>query len=275
MSKLLLFFTAFFSCLISAEEMPAVHTATEITTDHVLLGRELSVAGHRLCHDGMHMYFKTEEQCRLHNSTMEPHGFETLDCSDLKLTPVNEIEQIKLTELGPSVYRFFTVDLFYRQEAREVSHMGQSEAVVTEHYVQVCDEFDSTRPTVFPENVWTQRNAAEEELDMLNELYQAGFEIIHSPAGVIENLLFADPILWSRSFANDMTKFSLGSPLCNDEFYSYFQKIGGEITGTSRPQLDLFILEEFADPLRATSDFTGRLQKASSRVVSCNPRVDI
>jgi len=269
--RLLFVFFAIVSCLALADSDSNVHTATEIVTQHVLLKKDLSVAGSRLCHDGMNVYFRDQDQCREHNELMEEYGIPAVECSDQPIVPIKEMEAIHLSETNQRLYRFFVVDLYYETELRQVHPDGKSDPVVTGHHIQECN--DPQRPTRFPEAVWSTRQASTNELQTLENLFTSNFQVIHAPKGEIRDMLFTEPFLWASDVSPSYAGVMIGSPLCDSEFRDSFQKAGGEITGTGRAQFDFLTLEELSDPL--TSSPRNQFQNASSQSLRCNRTIEL
>ena len=219
--------------------------AIETQTSHILLKKKLSVAGSRLCTEDSYVFFRSAGQCQLHNETMEPLGFEPLDCSDLKLVPMREFESIRLSR-EDQIQRFFSVNLNYQVSERRLSPNGVSEPSIQYLAVGSCDE---TEADSTPEVIVSERVALPSEKPLLRSLHDEGFVLIHSPQGKMLDLLFIDPILWDHGFISGIAELSVSSPVCDPDFKAEFLKAGGEFTGTSRSMLDLLILEELSSPI--------------------------
>ena len=252
-----------------------LHLAIEKETDFIILKKDLSVSGDRICHDGKHVYFKSVKVCDEHNELMAEHGIEAVACNDQPLAPLKAVEQIHLSP-DNRMFRFFAVDIYYESRIRGVSETCTTEAIRSEHILDVCDP--EVHPTQFPETIWRDRNATAEETEFLEKLVDNGFGVINSPAGTLTNLLFAEPVFFDFLRRGSFSSFSIGSPMCNSEFADYFQKAGGEFTGTSRTLMELmdpFVLEEYTSPLKGESLSTDNVIKTSGSSVSCNYQVDI
>ncbi|MEO0335395.1 MAG: hypothetical protein AAF202_03320 [Pseudomonadota bacterium] len=255
-----------------------VHLAYERETDFVLLQRDLSVSGERICHDGRQIFFKDNQVCEKHNEIMSEHGIEPVACDGKPLAPLKGVEQINMPE-GEKLFRFFAVDIYYEMRLRGVSETCSTETVEIEKIIEVCDS--ETHPTQWPETIWSERDAVEgEEAEFLNTLVTSGFGIFNAPAGHLDSLLFSKPRTWDFLSNGQPESVVMRSPQCDPEFQELFHRAGGEFTGTSRELMDPFKLETYSSPLLSDqltkqSNTEGKIVKSSTEDILCNYETDI
>lgn len=250
----------------------SIHLAIEKETDFITLQKDLSVAGDKICHDGVHVFFKNSKTCSEHNNLMAPLGIEPVSCIEKPLTALKSVEEITLAS-GDTVYRFFAVDIYYESRLRGVSETCTTESIPREHILDVCEP--TSRPTQFTKTIWSQRAASQSETPFLRDLHASGLKVINSPEGIQDSVRFMNPVLWDLPSGRANPSNFIRSPNCNSEFQRYFQSVGGEFTGTSRAQLDLFLLQDYSSPLTKQTLSPGSLVKTSSTSVQCNPETDL
>ncbi len=213
--------------------------------NHVVISRMESYPGHLLCHDGKDLFFKDLADC---------NEARVSTCKSLKVSPLAEVEEIKLNNNGSEVItRFFSKSLYYSVSVFEKSMESDWDYVLKDTLkkrIPSCDgEFYRDI-----EITYMQRSPVnQQERQLLQAIYDSGFNVINSPLGPIDNLSYLDqqsPDLdWSK-IASHLKK-NISTPECAGSIHEDTLKLlGGELSGNGITGQMLQQLQLISQPLK-------------------------
>ena len=201
--------------------MSSARAGTFSVFENIVLKQNLITSAHRLCQDGLFIYFKSIEQCERAKSD--------IDCAkSLKIVPIQSAEKIYTSLGGPSLTRFFQVQLEYRHRLYEIEENKEDKLI-----------FDLTRRLPYCEgrerhktqNVGTWRYPeSDSEKFLITSMIDSGLTLINTPIGdfgKIKNIGVND------YYDKEKKRVLLKTPFCNkgvssDQIYL----MSGEYSGT-------------------------------------------
>lgn len=227
-----------------------------VIADHVLIQRNLSYSGDRLCQDQKYIYFKDEKSCQLENS-------EFSDCSDLKIAPIRQLEQIRY-RYDSSVFRIFRINLEYRIRTYRKDESGENSYTLSENFKTKGVEFcGDDRPVQQAEVVTSSRDAYDElESSKLEDLDESGFSVFVSASGPIYSFEMVDQEGLNLSgfdrVNHSLFDLEISSPLCTRRFDPRdLHLVGGEFSGNSMPRGLFDRIYRFSDPIILKTEVSG------------------
>ncbi len=195
----------------------SVFAQTTVTYGHVVIGKQLSVAGHQLCHNGSTLFFKDLSSCEDHNfgigvlSQLRP-----ISCQGLILGSIKQVEKINFD--GQEVVRFYNVDIVY-EEIIETAYPNKSDKIIKNttrrlKQVELCSDL-GTDDVLLAMNEISERPARNEEIPFLNRLVGNGIHLINQPAGLLTDFNFIDPeVAASSNVPERFRGATVRSPQC-------------------------------------------------------------
>ncbi len=213
--------------------------------NHVVISRMESYPGNLLCHNGKDLFFKSLSDCKDSGAS---------SCKSLNVSPLAEVEEIKLNENGTEVItRFFSKSLYYSVSVFEKSKESDWDYVLKETLkkrIPSCDgEFYRDIEITYME----RSPVSQQEKQLLKAIYDSGFNVINSPLGPIDDLSYLDqqsPDLdWSK-IASHLKK-NISTPECAGSIHEDTLKLlGGELSGNGITGQMLQQLQSISQPLK-------------------------
>ena len=187
------------------------------TYGHILLSKDLSVAGHLVCQTEDFLYFIDEHSCNVYNFSLGvAPGLPALDCESKKpLAAIKQLEKIKYKK--QDFLRFFEVDLEFNEKiftefpAEDIGALPVT--VIVPRTVRSCNR---ALPETKSSNVATEREARPEEFEFLELLLKNDLRVINQPAGPLTDFRFINANLDS-SFPEELSRSvpdDIQSPQC-------------------------------------------------------------
>jgi hypothetical protein len=232
------------------------HALAEVFIDkaqyNVVLTRDLSVDGGKICHDGNHIYYKSTKECIA-------DGKMSL-CNDRAIAPIHQVERIILAD-DIYVTQFYKVRLDYKRIEKTDQTTKRR---VAYKKVQACKD----RPRVTAENILQERWATQEEYPYLYALLKNEIYVINSPKGEVRSLKAVNLDRHDPSTLGVFSKINLRSPHCDSSpiFTEYVMKLGGEYSGNGWNKANMQHLQEsssqikFKGPVRKVDDLESVLK---------------
>ena len=185
--------------------------------NNVVIGRDISVPGNLLCNDGVFIYYKNKESCAKSGKK---------NCTNLSIGPINQAERIYIDK-DISITQFYKVSLVYEKKTYSRTQAGRKKTSI-DVKVPYCVNRDILKPS----NVFTEREASDEEIPVLASLYLNGMDAINTPFGPVKS------IKKINYESHDIRKLPLlmltniRSPFCGEpNVLKYLEKISGEYSG--------------------------------------------
>ncbi len=189
--------------------------------ENVVIGREISVPGDRLCHDGVHIYFRSQEDCQ---KTNIEHS-----CRSQFIAPIRQAEVISIDE-NKKIYRFFDVPKSYEVRTYNPDERGYFDLVARQtHSIPFCSGAEPREPVI----VFEQREGTPEELPFLQRLFNFGVTVINTGFGPLKSLHMLNQESHELDFIDYRYHTNIRSPLCVDDpiHENLIQQISGEYSG--------------------------------------------
>jgi hypothetical protein len=211
----------------------------------ILVSQTMMVSPHRVCHDGLFLYFKSAEHCQAENY---PH----IDCTkNFHIAPIRSAEQIHLiTNPEDYITRFFHIELRYRYQ--EVDTVHDVILIDEPRTVSACED----RQIYLTENVTKRRpvETRDERILVTSLIEQArrshdeSFLLINTPIGNVDNseaLNFQN--LWDSDL--QLRHAMVRTPFCGDLGFHEVWSLSGEYTGSGARGLMPAPLQSMSQPL--------------------------
>jgi hypothetical protein len=206
--------------------------------EHIVLSQEVTVSAHRLCQDGLFIYFKDKTECQ---NTPVPFQCE----QGLRVAPIRSVEKIYLDVGGPSVTRFYEVDTSFSYKKFLKSEVGPDQLLESgRRQIPECND----REIYEPANVGEWRYVETElERVMLESMLYAGHKLINTPHGPIERIRNLD---WSYFERPDQPWIHVRTPFCNENLStSMIWQMSGEHTGNGVVDFAVGPLQSLSVPM--------------------------
>ncbi len=194
----------------------------------ILVSQTMTVSPHRVCHDGLFLYFNSPEDC-------ENAEISSFNCSkNYHIAPIRSAEEIHLvSDPSASITRFYHIELQYRYQ--EVDTSNNVILIDEPRTVSACED----REIYLTENVTKRRSVEtlEEKILVASLVEQArrsqdeSFLLLNTPVGNVdqsETLNFED--LWESELK--LKHAMVRTPFCSDLGADQVWSLSGEYTGS-------------------------------------------
>lgn len=193
----------------------------------IFVSKKLYLSPHRLCHDGLFIYFKDKNSCL-------KSEIQNFDCEkNYQISPIRTSEEISITDKGDFITRFYHVPMKYRYQEVDTEH---DILLVNEmRTLSACED----RKLFETENIRSKRTVRTGEekylvqslLDQSKKSKDESFLLINSPIGNFgkDEFLSLDDI---GNPGTDLSRVAMKTPLCSDLSFEKVWKMSGEYTGT-------------------------------------------
>ena len=189
---------------------------------NIRLTENLSVAGNWICHDGLHIYFNSEDSCK--DSNKSDNNLYKHNCTgSLEIIPIRELEFIYINaERQKFMTRFYKVSTDYNQqkvtlsksdyerlaEIRSLSEIEYKVSEIEELEVATCEN----RRLYPPTNILAEeRDGSTREKYISQALLKAGLPIVNSPFGRTESISLDSPLRQIEISAPKASLFKLNT----------------------------------------------------------------
>lgn len=245
--NLIFFFILFFTGTAKSE---TYYTLWE----YIVLTQDINISAHRLCQDGLYIYFIDRYHCENSKGQFKCDG-------DLKIAPLRSVEKIILPS-GESLTRFYEIKTTFRYEEYVKTSLGTK--LVDYDYDRL--PFCTDRARHEPQNIETSRMViGVEERDLFASLIQSQITLLNTPYG---NLRTIKNLAKDESKSPDITKVSarVQTPFCNNQISNeQIWQMSGEYSGNGIFQvnsLQTVSRDMFIEKIRYQKDSaTGELKK--------------
>lgn len=218
--------------------------------EHVVIGRNISVPGDKLCHDGVDLFFKSRQDCL--------DGDYDHSCRSLFIAPLRQSERI-FFDRTRRVFRFFNVVTSYNSYTYVEGESGDYVNKSTQtHTIPFCAELPQKEPTI----VYSERQASSNELPFLNNLFKQGITSINTGFGPLLNLRMVNQQYHQLRLISWIQRGNIKSPLCieGEHHTNLVNKISGEYSGGGVRFLNINLLQNISGqislPPNETADDT-------------------
>jgi hypothetical protein len=235
--------------------------ATEYSVyDHIVISQKLTVSAHRLCQDGLFIYFKSVNECN------KSEIFSV--CEDgLKIAPIRYVEKVYADVGGQSVTQFFQIKTKFQKRVYSLNENKKDEMIFKENAdLPYCMDKEIYEPA----NVGNWRYAdSDDEKSVIESLNNSGHTLINSPYGqmiAVKNLKseFSDIEL-----LNVLLKSNLKSPFCNTQVTKdNIWKMSGEYTGNGYEGFSIDGLQNISSELFVQKIYYKKLPTSSRPIKS-------
>ena len=206
--------------------------------EHIVLSQDITVSAHRLCQDGLFIYFKNRQECE-----RTPIPF--ICDGDLRVVPIRSVEKIYLEQGGPDVTRFYEVQTDYSYESYLKKENGDDVLLKKEtKTIPMCED----RELYEPENVGEWRYVeSKEELEILESLLVAGHKLINTPFGSLERIRNLDLDHLKKPKER---RVQVNTPFCNKTVpTAMVWQMSGEHTGNGVMDFNVGGLQSLSKPM--------------------------
>jgi len=197
-------------------------SSTFTVYEHIALTQNLSVSAHRLCQDGLYIYFKSEQDC------LNSKGPFVCD-QELKIAPIRSVEKIFLGVGAQSLTRFYEIHLRFRQRVYFSSENSEDELIQESiESIPYCVGYQIYQSA----NVGSWRYVeTDEEADIIESFISSGINLINTPFGGLQFFKNMIPVLNAKDhFFEELPRFK--SPYCNKDLtHDAIKQMSGEFSG--------------------------------------------
>jgi len=212
----------------------------------VRVSQNIVVSPRHLCHDGLYLYFKNEEDCK-------DAAVSGINCTDKSsIVPLRSTEDVYPTEYSDEfITRFYHIDLNYLyqevipntslvlfSEMRKIPYCENRERQQTKN-IRSARVAQGENERIFVQSIIDQAEANQNE----------EFLIINTPVGNMpsfELLGYTDPyITVEQQYENAIVK----TPFCSDFAKDMIWQMSGEYTGSGNRDLKPASLQTVSRPL--------------------------
>jgi hypothetical protein len=187
------------------EHIPGTDVVSIKLVSNIRLTEGLSVAGNWVCHDGLYIYFDSEDSCKESNRS-ENNLYKHNCTGSLEIIPVREIEFIHVnTAENEFLTRFYKVATEYTEqtitmnradfsklsEINSMDEIGFQASNITSKEISLC----KGRHIYPPTNILAdEREGSVKEKYLAKALIDADLPIVNSPYGRTEAISVAIPL---------------------------------------------------------------------------------
>lgn len=239
--------------------------------EHIVISQDITVSAHRLCQDGVYIYFLSKKQCQ------KTEGL--FDCEKgLRIAPISFVEKV-FTELGSqkSITQFFKIKTQYSYQEFDISR-GYTDKLLSIHSETL--PFCMSRPKQEAVTIGDWRYASnQKEKNLVESLFRSNLTLVNTPFGNMASLknLPSDSYLnpWREEPAAE-----LKTPFCNKTVSeNQIWKLSGEYTGNGVRGFEIQKLQDissrvYIERIDYSIDSKTRREKRSYQF-TCNPTWDI
>ena len=210
--------------------------------EHIVLTQDLSISAHRLCQDGLYVYFNSKETCERADVQFDCQG-------SLRITPLYDVEKVALKVGGPSITRFYKVQTNFAYKTFETKE-GSLDRMVsrTPSSIPMCPGKDIYETQTVGEFRYVNSDS---EAMVVESLVDSNFDIINTPRGSLDEVLNPsyddiEPVDFTRK------KPVVKSPYCGDgaaERADLLHLLGGEYSGDGVEKANLTLLQSYSSQL--------------------------
>lgn len=210
-----------FSTVVFSSQLQADSGSTYSVFENIVLTQNITTSGHRLCQDGLFIYFKNVYECKRSKAKVNCAG-------SLRITPVQSTEKIYIDVAGESVTRFYQVQTKFRHKVFSIAE-GKADFLLSNRSRKIpyCKWRQRHEPQIV--GTWRYPESAKEKV-LLQAIIDSGFSLLNTPIGKVN---IAANLGLNDYYSAKKKKPILKTPYCNDEISDdQIHLMSGEYSGS-------------------------------------------